>query len=81
MTPREVWLSSLGLLPEAWLRTEWFVVLAAFVAVNTVMYVVLSIGHILPKPYLSDWIGSRGRRSQDRSIYAGTAPPHEDPER
>lgn len=64
----------MGLLPEAWLSKEWFAVLAAFVAVNTIMYVALSIGHMLPKPYLSDWLTDRSRRAADRSIYAGTRP-------
>lgn len=69
------WSAPLSVLPAAWLRTEWFAVLAAFVAVNTIMYVALSIGHLLPKPYLSDWLRGRGRRAADRSIYAGTTQP------
>ncbi len=73
----QAWLVPLNLLPQAWLRTDWFAVLAAFVAVNTLMYVALSIGHMLPKPYFSDLLPRRGRRAQDRSIYAGTASPEQ----
>lgn len=36
---------------------------------DTVTYVVLAVAKILPKIYLSDWVGDRGRRSQTRSIY------------
>lgn len=72
MTALHVLLVPLTVLPEAWLRTHWFAVLAAFVAANTIMYVALSVGHLLPKPYVSDWLPRRGRRTQDRSIYAGT---------
>ena len=57
------------LLPESVLDSEVFGVLAAFVALNTVMYVVLAVAKILPKIYLSDYLGGRGRRSQTRSIY------------
>ena len=46
------------LLPESLLRTEFFAVLAAFVAINTIVYVTLAVAKILPKVYVSDWIGS-----------------------
>lgn len=51
------------------MHTEWFAVLTAFVALNTIMYVALAIGKVLPKLYLSDWVHSPDRRSQTRSIY------------
>lgn len=57
------------LLPESVLDSEVFGVLAAFVALNTVMYVALAVAKMLPKVYVSDWVGGRGRRSQTRSIY------------
>ena len=63
----------LGLLPESMLHTGWFAVLAAFVAINTVMYVVLATATMLPKVHVSDWFSSRDRRTQNRSI-------HPDPE-
>lgn len=57
------------LLPESTLQTNLFAVLAAFVAVNTVMYAVLAVAKILPKWYLSDLFTSRNRRTETRSIY------------
>jgi hypothetical protein len=58
-----------ALLPEHLLHTEWFAVLAAFVALNTIMYCALAVSKVLPKLYVSDWIHSPNRRSQTRSIY------------
>ena len=56
------------LLPETLLSTPAFQFLAAFVALNTIMYVVLSIAKMLPKVYLSDWVSRRNRRVETRSI-------------
>ena len=56
------------LLPESILRNEFFAVLAAFVAINTIVYVTLAVAKILPKVYVSDWIDTRNRRSETRSI-------------
>jgi hypothetical protein len=61
--------SLLGLLPESVLHSGWFAVLAAFVAINTVMYVVLATATMLPKVHVSDWFTSRDRRTQNRSIF------------
>ncbi len=47
-------------------------VLAAFVAVNTLIYVVLAVMSLLPKVYPSNWFTSRNRRSQTRSIHPNT---------
>jgi hypothetical protein len=55
--------------PSVVLHTEWFAVLTAFVALNTIMYVALAVGKVLPKLYVSDWVHSPNRRSQTRSIY------------
>lgn len=57
------------LLPESTMREELVAVLAAFVAINTILYVTLSVAKILPKFYAQDWIGRRGRRSETRSIH------------
>lgn len=57
------------LLPESVLRHEFFAVLAAFVAINTILYVTLSLAKILPKVYVSDWLSSRNRRGETRSIH------------
>jgi len=59
----------LGLLPESVLHSGWFAVLAAFVAINTVMYVVLATATMLLKEHVSDRFTSRDRRTQNRSIY------------
>lgn len=59
------------LLPEDLLRHEVVAVLAAFVAINTVVYVTLSVAKMLPKFYVSDWIGNRNRRKETRSIDPG----------
>lgn len=57
------------LLPESTLDQQWFRVLAAFVAVNTLVYVTLSIARSLPRFYLSDWLPRRHFRAETRSIH------------
>ncbi|MBC7442797.1 MAG: hypothetical protein H7311_09800 [Ramlibacter sp.] len=57
------------LLPESFLQTDFFAILATFVAINTVMYAVLAVAKILPRIYLTDWLSNRNRRSETRSIY------------
>lgn len=56
------------LLPESLLRNQFFGVLAAFVAINTIVYVTLAVAKMLPKVYVRDWIGPRNRRAETRSI-------------
>ena len=56
------------LLPDSILRNELIAVLAAFVAINTIVYVTLAVAKILPKVYVRDWLESRNRRSETRSI-------------
>lgn len=55
--------------PQSLLRSEPFSVLAAFVAINTVMYGALAVAKMLPKIYPSDWMHGRDRRLESRSIY------------
>ena len=62
------------LLPDDTLRTGVFSVLAAFVAINTVMYVALAVAKVLPKIYLSDWVTRADRRTRNRSIYPDRHP-------
>ena len=57
------------LLPDSILRNEVIAVLAAFVAINTIVYVTLAVAKILPKLYLRDWLSGRNRRSETRSIH------------
>lgn len=66
MTPVPTW----GILfPASMLSSEWFAVLSAFVAINTVLYTVLAIAKILPKIYVSDLWHRRDRRLVNRSIH------------
>ena len=51
------------------LRSHAFQFLAAFVAVNTIMYVTLAIAKMLPKVHPGDWRPGRHRRGETRSIY------------
>lgn len=55
------------LLPESVLHSDGVAVLAAFVAINTLLYLTLAIVKILPRPRLS-WRG-RSRRRETRGIY------------
>ena len=67
---------ALTVLPESVLHSPWYVVLSGFVAVNTILYVTLSICKIAPKIYVSDYVKHRGRRAETRSIYPnGFCPP------
>ena len=54
--------------PRALLQTQWFAILATFVAINTVMYAALAVAKILPKANPADWIRRRSERSETRSI-------------
>jgi len=60
-------------LPESVLHSEFFAVLAAFVAVNTVMYAALAISKIVPMVHWSDWLPGRRRRTETRSIFPDAA--------
>lgn len=62
------------LLPEDLLRNELVAVLAAFVAINTIVYVTLAVAKVLPKLYLSDLVEGRNRRGETRSIHPDEAP-------
>jgi hypothetical protein len=60
------------LLPESILYSEMFAVLAAFVAINTVMYAALAVAKVLPKVYPADWMRRTNQRSETRSIHPDT---------
>ena len=57
------------LFPESLLHSQWFAILATFVAINTVMYAALALAKVLPKLHPSDWIRTRNERSETRSIH------------
>ena len=59
----------MNLLPESVLHSGPFLVLATFVAVNTMMYAVLAVAKLLPKVYVTDLFRSRDQRIDNRSIY------------
>ena len=66
------------MLPSEWLASSWYSTLTAFVAVNTLVYVVLSISKILPRAHPTTWFrGGNGasRRRETRSIYPDGADP------
>ena len=62
------------MLPSSLLHSEGFAVLAAFVAINTVMYAALALAKMLPKVYPSDWFQGRNRRTRVRGIYPEQVP-------
>jgi len=55
------------LLPESVLYSHWFSVLASFVAINTVIYLILGLTKILPVIRMKSDRG-RERRSETRHI-------------
>jgi hypothetical protein len=55
--------------PAELLTTPFFQFLSAFVAINTIMFAALAIAQMLPKVYFSDFVTSRGRRKETRSIH------------
>jgi hypothetical protein len=57
------------LLPQSVLHSDWFAVLSTFVAINTVVYAAMACLNLLPRVYLSEWVSTRNRRSESRSIY------------
>ena len=60
------------LLPESLLHTSWFCVVAASVAIYTVIYVVLGLIKITPKIRIKRR-SQVSRRSETRSIYPDAA--------
>jgi hypothetical protein len=60
------------LLPESFLESEFFQVLATFVAINTLMYVTLAVAKMLPRIHPSDLLHRRDRRREPRGINPGT---------
>jgi hypothetical protein len=69
MAPAPVVVPMGVLLPDSILRNQLIAVLAAFVAINTIVYVTLAVAKMLPKFYLRDWLAARNRRAETRSIH------------
>lgn len=57
------------LFPESLLHSQWFAVLATFVAINTLMYAALALAKILPRLHPGSWLNSHHERAETRSIY------------
>ncbi|HMT49288.1 hypothetical protein [Dietzia sp. UBA5065] len=64
------------MIPESVLSSGWFAVLAAFVAINTAMYVVLAVIKTLPRIYIRDFLPRSYRRAETRSIHPGADEGH-----
>jgi hypothetical protein len=65
-----------NVLPSSWLISDWYTTLTAFVAVNTLIYVVLAVSKVLPRIHPTTWLPSSkdaGRRRESRSIYPDRA--------
>lgn len=69
MTTYAAALSTGALVPESILHHHEFAILAAFVAVNTLMYGALAFAKILPKVYFTDMLHRKRRRTETRSIH------------
>lgn len=57
------------LIPQEVLSSHWFGVFAGFVAINTLIYVVLSVAKLFPVIRFGKGRGGRNRRVAHRSIY------------
>jgi hypothetical protein len=57
------------LLPESFLHSRFFLILATLVALNTVVYAALSLVHLLPKWFRPSWLRGHRQRAATRSIY------------
>lgn len=57
------------LLPESFLKTDFFFVLSTIVALNTTIYAALSIAKVLPKWFNPQWTRRGRARAETRSIY------------
>jgi hypothetical protein len=58
-----------GVLPASVLDTDWFGILAAFVAINTIMYAAVTVAKLLPRVNPAVFRRASYRRSETRSIY------------
>jgi len=57
------------LLPESFMHSRFFIILATLVALNTVIYAALSLVHVIPKWFRSSWLRGHRQRAVTRSIY------------
>lgn len=67
-----------GVLPHEWLTSSWYAALTAFVAVNTILYLVLSVSKVMPRLNPGAWLRRRDgapARRESRSIYGDAGAP------
>jgi hypothetical protein len=57
------------LLPESFLQSRFFIVLATIVELNTVIFAALSLVHVTPKMSKPSWRRGHRPRGVTRSIY------------
>jgi hypothetical protein len=57
------------LLPESFLQSRFFIVLATIVELNTVIYAALALVHVTPKMAKPSWLRGHRPRGVTRSIY------------
>lgn len=57
------------MIPESVLSTDWFAALAAFVAINTAIYVTLAVFKALPRIHVREYLPRNYQRAETRSIY------------
>jgi hypothetical protein len=69
MSPTSVPVSAGLLFPQSLLDSEWFAVLATFVAINTIMYAALAAAKVLPWTHRAGLLQPRGERGETRSIH------------
>ena len=70
-----------NVLPSSWLSSTWYATLTAFVAVNTLVYVVLSVSKVLPRVHPTTWLrtdSAASRRRESRSIFPERPVPEAD---
>jgi hypothetical protein len=61
--------TALSVLPTSLLQSEAFGVLAAFVAINTIMYAAVTVAKLLPRVNPSMLQRGRYQRAETRSIH------------
>jgi hypothetical protein len=57
------------LLPESFMQSRFFVILATLVAINTTIFAALSLMHLIPKWIRAGWLRRNRKRRITRSIY------------
>lgn len=62
-------MSTLVIVPEAWLHSRAFAIVSTFVAINTLVYLALALVKALPVVVPARWLPHHYHRSETRSIY------------